>query len=131
MKPLVPHINLIVAWVALLLGFGSGAVMGMKFHAENWLGGYNSYKRRMYRLGHISFFGLAMVNLMFYFVAQGFQTARVSVGIASWSFVVGAVTMPICCALMAQSARWRNAFAVPVCSLISGAMLTLWEVIRL
>ena len=36
---------------------------------EDWLGGYGSFKRRLYRLAHISFFGLAIVNLMFCFVA--------------------------------------------------------------
>ena len=40
-------------------------VLGMFFHGENWLGGYASFKRRMYRLGHISFFGLGAVNMLF------------------------------------------------------------------
>ena len=131
MKFSVPHINLFLAWVGLLLGFVSGMLMGLKFHQENWLGGYTSYPRRMIRLGHISFFGLAMVNLMFYFAAQAFPAITFSVSVASWLFVVGAITMPICCGLMVISPRWRHAFAVPVLSLITGATLTLWEITKL
>lgn len=127
----VPQLNLIFAWLGLLLGFVSGMLMGLKFHEEHWLGGYASYPRRMIRLGHISFFGLAMVNLMFYFVAQSFPPARPTVAVASWLFIVGAVTMPVCCAFMVWSTRWKNAFALPVLSLIAGAVLTLLEVIKL
>ena len=126
-----PQLNLVSAWVGLLLGFVSGMLMGLKFHEENWLGGYTSYPRRMIRLGHISFFGLAMANLMFYFVAQALPAASISVSVASWLFVVGAVTMPVCCGLMLLSPRWRHAFVIPVLSLITGATLTLWEITKL
>ena len=45
-------------------------VLGLFFHRENWLGGYASLKRRMYRLGHISFFGLGAVNLLFWLTVK-------------------------------------------------------------
>ncbi|MBI5772689.1 MAG: hypothetical protein HZA89_02970 [Verrucomicrobia bacterium] len=124
------HVNLLAAWLGLLLGFASGMLMGLKFHEPQWLGGYASYPRRMIRLGHISFFGLAMVNLMFYFVAPSFPAAKLSVTVASWLFVVGAATMPVCCGLMLLGPRWRNAFAVPVVSLIVGASLTLTAIVQ-
>jgi hypothetical protein len=59
------HANLTLAWLWILLGFVSGMVLGLFFHRENWLGGYGSFQRRMYRLGHISFFGLGAVNALF------------------------------------------------------------------
>ena len=62
--------NLLIAWIWILLGFLSGAALGTRFHREDWLGGYGSFKRRLYRLGHISFLGLAAMNLLFYFTAQ-------------------------------------------------------------
>ncbi len=62
--------NLVMAWLWILLGFVSGMALGMFFHGEKWLGGYGSFKRRMYRLGHISFFGLGAVNLLFYLTAR-------------------------------------------------------------
>ncbi|HXR49058.1 MAG TPA: hypothetical protein VN784_16610, partial [Candidatus Limnocylindrales bacterium] len=58
--------NLFLAWLWILLGFVTGMALGLFFHHENWLGGYGSFKRRMYRLGHISFFGLGAVNLLFW-----------------------------------------------------------------
>jgi hypothetical protein len=48
--------NLLAAWVGILMGFLSGLALGLCFHRENWLGGYGSFKRRLYRLAHISLF---------------------------------------------------------------------------
>ena len=125
------QINLIAAWLGILLGFASGFFLGLNFHREDWLGGYTSFKRRLYRLAHISFFGLAMMNLMFYFVARDFSPAKLSVAVASWGFLVGAISMPICCIIMAQNSKLRALFLIPVSSLIVAATLTLREVIKL
>jgi len=122
--------NLLLAWLWILLGFVTGMVLGMFFHGENWLGGYNSFMRRMYRLGHISFFGLGVVNLCFYLTMQSLPANR-SAGIASWLFIVGAVTMPLSCVIMAHFPKAHAIFAVPVLSLVAGAVLTLLEVAKL
>ncbi|HMF37455.1 MAG TPA: hypothetical protein VKF17_12475, partial [Isosphaeraceae bacterium] len=58
-------LNLTVAWLAILLGLISGTLLGLFFHREDWLGGYGSWRRRMLRLGHISFFGTGLLNLSF------------------------------------------------------------------
>src|SRR5258705_2480794 len=63
----VARFNLQAAWIGVLLGFISGAVQGLFFHQQQWLGGYGSWTRRMMRLGHISFFGIAFINLLFAF----------------------------------------------------------------
>ena len=123
--------NLILAWLWILLGFISGMALGMFFHGENWLGGYGSFKRRMYRLGHISFFGLGAVNLLFCLTVQNFSLAGQLVSVASWAFIVGAITMPICCVVMAHFPKAHLVFSVPVVSLIAGGILTLMEVIKL
>jgi len=115
----------------MVLGFLSGLVMGLNFHRENWLGGYGSFKRRLYRLGHISFFGLAAANLMFYFTARFLLAPTPTVQIASWAFSIGAIFMPVCCLLTAHIASCRSLFAVPVISLLLAGALTLWEVIKL
>ena len=39
-------VNLYAAWAGILLGIVAGAVQGMFFHGENWLGGYTSWPRR-------------------------------------------------------------------------------------
>jgi hypothetical protein len=121
------HLNLVFAWLWILGGFLTGMVLGLKFHNDNWLGGYGSFKRRMHRLAHISFFGLGAVNLFFYLTVK--DTALGALGSwASFAFVLGGVTMPLCCWLMAGSKRFQSAFAIPVVSLISGAVLTIFEV---
>lgn len=131
MQTSTTHWNLVMAWLWILLGFVTGMVLGMFFHGENWLGGYNSFMRRMYRLGHISFFGLGVVNLCFYLTMQSLSGANRSAGMASWSFIVGAITMPVSCVIMAHFPKAHAIFAVPVLSLIAGAVLTLMEVAKL
>ena len=126
-----PKLNLLTAWVCILLGFASGFALGLKFHREDWLGGYGSYRRRLYRLGHISFFGLGALNLLFYFTVRQLSFESLPLQIAAAGFVVGAISMPICCALMAQNARARGLFLIPVSSLMVGGLLTLWEVSNL
>jgi hypothetical protein len=123
--------NLILAWLWILLGFVSGMVLGMFFHGENWLGGYGSFKRRMYRLGHISFFGLGAVNLLFCLTVQNFVLAGPLVHFASLAFIVGAIAMPLCCVVMAHFPKAHMIFAVPVVSLITGGTLVFLEVIKL
>ena len=125
------NLNLFLAWLWILLGFVTGMVLGLFFHGENWLGGYGSFKRRMYRLGHISFFGLGAVNLLFWLTLQIISPAVPLAEVASWAFILGAVTMPICCVVMAHFPKARLIFAVPVLSLITGGILTLLEVAKL
>jgi len=123
--------NLFLAWLWILLGFGSGLVLGLFFHRENWLGGYGSLKRRMYRLGHISFFGLGTVNLLFWLTMQKISVPGALAGTASGAFILGALTMPVCCVVMAHFPKAHLIFAVPVISLITGGILTLLEVAKL
>ena len=125
-----PQLNLLLAWLGTLLGFLSGLYLGLNFQRDDWLGGYGSFKRRLYRLGHISFFGLAAVNFMFYFTVHSLGAFSPSVVAASWAFVAGAVSMPLCCLLMAHFPRTHLLFGLPVTSLITGAVLTVLLVAR-
>lgn len=121
-------LNLLVAWLWFTLGTVAGLVLGSFFHKGDWLGGYGSLRRRMYRLGHISFFGLGILNLLFFFTASTLASPTPLLPVASWALVVGAVTMPLCCGLMAWSTRCRLLFAIPVISVLLGSALTLREV---
>ena len=123
MKPFV--LNLVLAWLWILLGFLSGLVLGLFFHRDNWLGGYSSFKRRLYRLGHISLFALGVVNLLFYLTVDRSFGATSMLQIASWSFIIGAVSMPICCLIMAHRPKARLLFALPVLSLLAAGGATL------
>ncbi len=44
---------------------------------------------------------------------------------ASWAFIIGGVTMPVCCAVMAHFHKAHMIFSVPVLSLIIGGVLML------
>ena len=48
----IAQLNLVLAWLWIVVGFGIGFVFGMHFHKERWLGGYASFQRRLYRLAH-------------------------------------------------------------------------------
>ena len=125
MKADAAQLNLLFAWLWILLGFVSGMILGIFFRGDNWLGGYASFKRRMYRLGHISFFGLGAVNLLFWLTMQKISVLEPLAGVASWAFIIGGVTMPVCCAIMAHFRKAHMIFSVPVLSLIIGGVLML------
>ena len=125
------HWNLVVAWVWILLGFLFGSVSGLKFQEEKWLGGYASFKRRLYRLGHVSFFGLAIINLLFYFTIHLLPQVSVGATVASWGFIFGAIGMPACCIATASNPNLRVLFIWPIVSLLTAGCLTILEVIKL
>jgi len=124
------QINLVLAWIWILLGFLSGAVLGTRFHRGDWLGGYSSFKRRLYRLSHISFLGLAAMNLLFYFTAQSTALDPATVLWASRGFLIGAITMPVCCVVMAHLPKARYVFVMPVVSLLAASVLTIKGIIQ-
>jgi hypothetical protein len=110
-------LHLYFAWIWILVGLVSGAIIGMFFHDEDWLGGYSSWRRRMVRLGHISFLGTGLLNFAFALSVDqvGLDGAP---RLPAVLFVVGAVTMPLVCFASAWREGFRSFFLVPVVSLI-------------
>jgi len=122
----VPYVNLVAAWFGILAGFFSGMLLGLGFHRAGFLGGYDSLQRRCYRLAHISFFGLAIVNVVFWLTAEYCAWTGPGLVWAAMSFLVGAVSMPVCCVTMAHWTRAKPVvlFTVPVGSLMLGGAVT-------
>jgi hypothetical protein len=122
-----PQLNLVFGWLWILLGFLSGTVLGLFFHRDEWLGGYGSFKRRLYRLGHISFFGLGTVNLLFGFTVANSAVPMAQphwvIDLAAWCLICGGISMPLSCALVAHFPRLRMVFSIPVSSLLCGGLL--------
>lgn len=116
-------------WAWILVGFVTGLLLGLGFHREDWMGGYASARRRMLRLGHISFLGLGFVNLFFAFSSEHMRLSPAGLGLASWMLVLGGVTMPLCCGLMAWRPSTYPLFGVPVASLVLGAALAAWGIL--
>lgn len=121
-------INLIGGWLDMLAGILSGAVVGLFFYRDEWMGGYGSWRRRLTRLGHISFFGLGFLNLLFAATSSQLLLGRLSLRIASAGLIAGAITMPICCFLSAWRKPLRHLFPIPVVALTAGivAILAGW-----
>lgn len=119
LNPIVHHM-LTAVWLGMFLGVLSGAVIGLCFHREDWMGGYGSYRRRLTRLGHISFFGLAFVNLAFAFTQHVLPLPEPWATRAMWGFLAGAATMPTCCFLSAWRKPFRHLFFIPVCGVMLG-----------
>jgi len=109
----------------MLLGAVSGASIGLFFHEERWMGGYGSFRRRLIRLGHISFFGLGFVNLFYGLSLNAVPLPVLHAQVASASFILGAVTMPLCCFLAAWRPGLRHLFPIPVVSVTAGVLSTL------
>ena len=107
-------LNLLAGWLCFLLGAISGALIGLRFHREDWLGGYQSFRRRMLRLGHIAFFGLGFINVLFAFSAVTFGFQPHPMQNASLMLAGGAVTMPLVCFLTAWKPAFRHIFFIPV-----------------
>ena len=113
--------NCTLGWGLVLAGFISGAAIGMKFHREDFLGGYTSFPRRMLRLGHIALIALGLLNVVFSltpFVDPLRSTAAVC-------FAAGAVLMPLLCFLTAWREGFRRLFFVPVVTLVTAVTLML------
>jgi hypothetical protein len=124
----MPDANLHAAWVGILLGCVAGAAQGLFFRRDDWLGGYGSWQRRMMRLGHISFFGLAFVNLAFALTVRTLDIDG-SVIWASRLFILGAITMPLLCYVSSFKDAARHLFFIPVLSVIIGAVIVLKELL--
>jgi hypothetical protein len=114
------RVNLAVGWSAILAGLLVGAGIGIFFRREAWLGGYASWQRRMLRLTHISLVGTGLLNLAFALSGEALHLDPLP-RLGSALLVVGAVTMPLICALSAWRSAVRPPFFIPVLSLVIGA----------
>jgi hypothetical protein len=122
----MPTLNLIGGWLGMLAGVVSGAIIGLFFHREDWMGGYQSYRRRLTRLGHIAFFGLGFLNLLFALSAHDLLLSGIWLWLASWALMLGAIAMPLCCFLSAWRKPWRHLFPLPVLSVTTGILSILF-----
>jgi hypothetical protein len=109
----------------MLAGVVSGALIGLLFHRDDWMGGYASHRRRLTRLGHISFFGIGFLNLSFAATVAELHLHGPYLAIASWALLTGAITMPLCCFLCAWRKPLRHLFPVPVLAVTTGVVAVL------
>jgi hypothetical protein len=121
-------INLAAAWIGFALGCVSGAVPGLFFHRQDWLGGYTSWPRRLIRLAHISFFGIGFLNLG---MGLSCRTLGIEAGAAAPLMLAGAVAMPVVCYLAAFRPAFRRLFFIPAGSVLLAIVLFIERVVPL
>ncbi|MDD2597650.1 MAG: hypothetical protein PHO37_00285 [Kiritimatiellae bacterium] len=121
-------INMHAGWIGFLIGCIAGAVPGLFFYNKDWLGGYSSWQRRMLRLGHISFFGIGLINLFFALTASTMKIES-KVQLCSTLLLVGAIAMPAVCYLSAWKPIFRHFFFIPALSVSIGIALFTWRLI--
>lgn len=120
---MTPHLQLVFAWGWMLMGLLSGVVLGLGFHKADFMGGYDGWRRRLARLGHIAFFGTGLLNLFCALTWRVFELESALMPAVGWLMVVGAVSMPAACLLCAWRKPLRHLFPVPVMTLVGGAGL--------
>jgi len=76
----------------------------------------------MTRLGHISFFGIGIINLFFALSLDYLEVTEVPF-LSSMLLLVAAIMMPATCYLSAWKKPFRNLFPIPAISLIVGIAL--------
>lgn len=121
-------INLIAGWCGFIAGAVSGAVLGLSFQHADYLGGYGSWRRRLFRLGHIACFGMGILNILFALSVGACPLPPACAAWASGAWLVALVAMPLCCALAGWRQPWRHLFPLPVAATLValGAMLGGW-----
>jgi hypothetical protein len=117
-------LNLSVAWIGIFLGLASGSLIGLFFHRDEWLDGYSSWQRRLLRLGHISFFGIAFLNLAFVFSLSHWESAT-HLWIPAICFALAEFAMPSVCFASAFWKPMRVLFPIPVIFLLGGTLACL------
>lgn len=118
----MPHpLNWYAGWLLILAGFLSGAILGLGFAREAFLGGYDSWRRRLLRLGHIACVALGLLNVVF---AISPISGR-SPDLAGMFLVIGGIAMPLVCALSAWTKSLKGLFPIPVAALLAAVVLIL------
>ena len=114
-----PDLNILVAWIGIVAGVLAGVAQGMFFHRDDWLGGYGSWRRRLMRLGHVSFFGIAFLNLAFAWTSRQPAWAPRS-HLPAVALAAAQGLMPLVCYLAAWRPRMRRLFVLPVTCVLVG-----------
>lgn len=112
----------VLGWGLVLVGFAAGAALGLGFARPDFLGGYDAFRRRILRLGHVATVALGAVCVA---LSQLALPASPLSDAAHGCWLVGAASMPAVCFLSGWRAGFRHLFALPVAALAGAAACTL------
>jgi hypothetical protein len=117
--------NWYFGWGLILTAFVTGAMLGLFFYRDDFLGGYACFRRRIVRLGHIALAALGMINILFGLSAPS-PSATFEAQVASAGWMIGGITMPAVCFLTCWRPGLRHLFPIPVSALVIAVIATLW-----
>ena len=103
-----------------MAAFATGALLGLGFHRDDFLGGYGSFRRRLARLGHIALAALGGLNVLY-----GLSPVPAN-ALPGYLLLAGGIAMPAVCFLSAWKPGFRHLFFVPVVLLITGVGLVIY-----
>jgi hypothetical protein len=112
------QISWYAGWLMILSAFAIGAGIGLFFHRDDWWGGYDSWRRRLTRLGHIALVALGALNILY---SLGPPAGRGTGEI----LLAGSLMMPTVCFLSAWKKPLRRLFFIPVTLLFAAVMMIL------
>ena len=115
------ELNWFGGWILILLAFVTGAGIGLFFHRPEFWGGYDSFRRRIVRLGHIALAALGMMNVLFSLSPWPSPESSMA-NPASWSLLAGGISMPVVCFLSGWRSSMRHLFFIPVTCLITAVV---------
>jgi len=122
--------NMFAGWIGMIFGLLAGALLGLFFHQESFAGGYASFRRRMLRLGHVAFFGLGILNVIFSLTLTTTGVLLSYPTVASISLIAAAILMPSICFLTAWKKPFRHIFALPVAGVAIALLLLLEGMVK-
>ncbi len=108
----------------VLTAFVSGAGIGLFFGRDDFMGGYDSWPRRLTRLGHIALAALGLFNVVYAISPATAVTGWHAQG-AGIALIVGGFAMPAVCFLSAWHKQFKSLFFIPVGSLLGAVILIL------
>jgi hypothetical protein len=123
--PFATHsVSWYVGWSLILSAFVTGAALGLFFDRDDFLGGYGSFRRRLFRLGHIAQAALGMLNVL-YALSPAHPSPTWLDQAAVLGFLTGGIAMPLVCFLSGWRPGFRRLFFVPVVALLLAVFCTL------
>ncbi len=128
-SPAPSDLNVLVGWTSMALGAGTGLILGLwsfngPLPVPEWIGDYADTSRRMIRLGHIAFFGLGYLNLLFAREAERQDAGDPLFRLASRCLVVGNALMPPLLFVSAWAHPFKYAVSIPAVSVLLGLVCT-------
>ncbi|MEZ5274858.1 MAG: hypothetical protein R3F07_00595 [Opitutaceae bacterium] len=129
------RLNRVVAWFCLVLGAGTGLVMGIwsfdgPVRVPAWLGDYGETSRRLARLGHIAFFGIGMLNLFVVAELRRIHLSRLLARVALMAMNFGNIFLPLSLFLAAGFRPLKYFMSVPATLVFVALVIVAWGVCR-